>query len=349
MPPRKRAIDRIADKKRVFVHQQFRVHVDLAASVQARVDRLLKRYIDRLHAIAPTEPIRRGDQLNRLDTLITETRALTRRTMRGINSTLTDTGITLAREDVRYTTGVMAQELGRDIAIQSLPGKVLERVANRALIEGAPTATWWQRQGDQLQRAFEDRVRRGLMQGSSPTEIMRAIKGTAKRGYKDGIMTEQRKGQVEALVRSSLSAVDNAIVIEESQQHDFVEGWQLFTTFDSKTCPTCAALSGGAFDFDGNPLEQSKVQIKSPVAHPPIHVNCRCNTIPVVEGEALVEDGYFGDWLANEPEASQREVLGDARYDLWKSNKLSMTDLVSQKGNPLTLRELRARYGKEAA
>src|SRR5512139_1612731 len=238
---RQRVIDRIADRKRVFTHQTFRVHVDLAASVQSRVDRLLTKYVERLHAIDPTAPTRRGDQLNRLNALITETRALTRRTMRGIDDTLTDKGITLAREDVRYTTQVLAQELKRDIAVTPLPGKTLARVANRAIIEGAPTATWWARQGDQLQRAFEDRVRRGLMQGSSPHEIMRAVKGTAKRGFKDGILTEQRRGQVEALVRSSLMAVNNAVVTTEYQTHDFVEGYQLLVTFDSKTCPICAA------------------------------------------------------------------------------------------------------------
>jgi len=230
--------------------------------------------VERLHEIAPTEPLRRGDQLNRLDQLITETRAITRRTARQIDSTIKATGIELARQDIRYTTDVLATELARDIAVTPLPGRVLRRVADRAIIEGAPTATWWSRQADQLQRAFEDRVRRGLMQGSAPQEIMRAIKGTAKRGFKDGIMTEQRKGQVEALVRSSLMAVNNSIAVEESQQHDFVKGYQWMVTFDSKTCPTCQALSGGAFDFEGNPLEHSKVQIKAPTPYPPAHVNC---------------------------------------------------------------------------
>jgi len=81
-------------------------------------------------------------------------------------------------------------------------------------------------------------------------------------------------------------------------------------TFDSKTCPTCQALSGGAFDFDGNPLEQSKVQIKAPTPYPPAHVNCRCTTIPLVEGEPLAQDEYFGDWLGAQDEDYQREVLG---------------------------------------
>jgi len=77
--------------------------------------------------------------------------------------------------------------------------------------------------------------------------------------------------------------------------------------------------------------------------------NCRCTTIPLVEGEPLAQDEYFGDWLGTQDEDYQREVLGDQRFELWKTNKLDTRDMVDQRGNPLTLKQLTAKYGESKA
>lgn len=49
----------------------------------------------------------------------------------------------------------------------------------------------------------------------------------------------------------------------------------------------------------------------------------------------------YEDWLKRKPAEFQKEVLGPGKYRLWKQGKISLRDLIDQKGNPLTIEELR--------
>jgi len=57
----------------------------------------------------------------------------------------------------------------------------------------------------------------------------------------------------------------------------------------------------------------------------------------------------YNDWLLTQPEAVQIDVLGPGRFRLWKQNKLSMADMVNQKGRPLTIAQLEERFGEVEA
>jgi hypothetical protein len=54
----------------------------------------------------------------------------------------------------------------------------------------------------------------------------------------------------------------------------------------------------------------------------------------------------YEDWLRTQDEETQKEVLGPARWELWKGGKLSMTDMVHQNGRALTLGELRSKAAR---
>jgi len=57
----------------------------------------------------------------------------------------------------------------------------------------------------------------------------------------------------------------------------------------------------------------------------------------------------YQDWFKTQGKDFQLEVLGRGRYDLYSQGKLTdLTDLVSQRGNPLTVRELKQQYGVAA-
>ena len=51
-------------------------------------------------------------------------------------------------------------------------------------------------------------------------------------------------------------------------------------------------------------------------------------------------DINFEQWLKTKGEGFQLEVLGPARYQLFKDGKISLLDLVDQSGNPITLQQL---------
>ena len=55
-------------------------------------------------------------------------------------------------------------------------------------------------------------------------------------------------------------------------------------------------------------------------------------------------DTDYDTWFRSLTKERQLEILGPGRYQMWKDNKLSFSDMVDQSGNPMTLADLRAKY-----
>lgn len=57
-------------------------------------------------------------------------------------------------------------------------------------------------------------------------------------------------------------------------------------------------------------------------------------------------DGYvpesmdYESWLKTKPEAFQKKILGDPKYKLWKSGKITFSDLIDESNRPLSIDEL---------
>ncbi|MNP07835.1 hypothetical protein D3C76_998780 [compost metagenome] len=51
----------------------------------------------------------------------------------------------------------------------------------------------------------------------------------------------------------------------------------------------------------------------------------------------------YAEWLARQPAAFQRDVLGPARYELFSKGELSIDRFVDDDGKTLTLKQLRER------
>lgn len=68
--------------------------------------------------------------------------------------------------------------------------------------------------------------------------------------------------------------------------------------------------------------------------------NCRTTLIPVLTEEKAADDLGFDRWASKQSAARQKEIFGPGRLELWKSGKISLTDLIDQQGRPRTLEQL---------
>lgn len=53
----------------------------------------------------------------------------------------------------------------------------------------------------------------------------------------------------------------------------------------------------------------------------------------------------YNEWLKTKGDKFAREVMGEGKFNLWKAGKITQSDLLDQSGNPLTLAELREKFG----
>lgn len=95
---------------------------------------------------------------------------------------------------------------------------------------------------------------------------------------------------------------------------DVLSGWVWTASLSRRTCAMCLAMHGKVFSVEER-LES--------------HPNCRCVQVPLVEGAEAPQPGEA--WLAAEAEEIQRAVLGDAKFELFKSGRLRLSDLVGER------------------
>jgi hypothetical protein len=124
----------------------------------------------------------------------------------------------------------------------------------------------------------------------------------------------------------------------------------------------CIAYDGQLWDLQGGPIGSTELPFNG---GPPRHWNCRSVLVPItkswkelgikakdassggrasMDGE-VAKETKFGDWLGRKSEEDQNRILGKGKAQLWRDGKISLTDLLDQRGNPLTLEELQGKYG----
>lgn len=330
----------------------------LEANVRARVFRLIGQMQKELVA-----------QLNRQD-LTAFSRARTEALLKQVNETIADYYLRAQGELEVTLQGVARVQASHTVAITSganLPTDTFfGRLVGRLLIQGAPSAVWWSRQSGDLAFRFASAVRTGLGLGETNEQIVRRIVGSVRNGI-PGVMETSRKN-ARALVHTSIQTVANASRMETFRQNrETIKGVRQLSTLDSHTTYTCMAYSGGEWNLDGKPINGTKlpfVNAGGSVDGVPRHWNCRSVLVPITKtfrelgidvdevptGTRASRNGpvraniTFEQWLSRRTKAQQDEQLGAGRAQLWREGKITLEQLLSFNGNPLTLAQLQSRY-----
>lgn len=260
---------------------------------------------------------------------------------------------------INYAVGI---DLAKAINFNDEQARVL---ISEAWINGRTVSEMMDGMEETFAREFKQAVREGYMTGDTNEEIARRITGyTDKQGaYHAGIDEGVARKSAERMVRTAMMGIANAVREEVFKSNEeVVKGREWVATLDTRTCVACAARDGKAWDMEGKPLNGHSF----PYSPPPLHFSCRCCLSPVLrtweelgiegfedfdEGTRASMDGQvpgamdFEEWFETLDEERQEAILGKGRYELYKSGKISFSDLVDQNGRGLTVKELYEKYG----
>jgi hypothetical protein len=84
-------------------------------------------------------------------------------------------------------------------------------------------------------------------------------------------------------------------------------------------CPACLMADGRIYRIDEGFDE---------------HPNGRCAMIPILRNVPPVQYQTGQQWFAEQPEATQRRILGAGRFDAWQAGRASLDDMVTRRDNP---------------
>ncbi len=123
-------------------------------------------------------------------------------------------------------------------------------------------------------------------------------------------------------------AFREATRLQYGSNSQVVKGYKRLAARSDRTCPACIALDGERYELD-EPLNE--------------HPNGRCSMVPDVLDYAdlgldiprVPEPPNARDWLAQQPELVQRNILGDTRFRAYEAGELDLGDLVEIKTSPV--------------
>ena len=256
---------------------------------------------------------------------------------------------------------LLSGRAGRPIGFGRTEG---DRIATRTLIEGSVMGKHWKDMGRSLQDKFVTQMRISLRNGESIERMAARIAGGTIRGERvPGIMDITRR-QARTLTRTATNAVQNRSRLIALQNSDMVKAVQQVSTLDNRTSDICVAFSGQTWDAETlEPIGDSTLPFNG---GPPRHFNCRSTLNPVLKsfdklgfnvGELppatrasmdgqVAEDITFDRFLRGKTKTFQNKLLGPGRAQLWRDGKITLTQLVDMRGNPLTLSQLEATVGR---
>jgi SPP1 gp7 family putative phage head morphogenesis protein len=242
------------------------------------------------------------------------------------------------------TIAARSTALGMGAAANLPSTEVISSIMGRAIVQGAPMAAWWEKQAGDVAFNFAAAVRQGIVAAETNQQIVKRVLD---------VMTVS-KANAAALVQTTVATVStDAAKAVAAQNADIIKRIRAVETLDSRTCLRCMPLDGLEWEPDGTPIGHNV-----PLPSWPIHYNCRGLALYRITdeppgGSRATGDGQvaakttFNDWLDRQSKAKQEEILGQGRADLYRSGKITLSDLTSGTGRPLTIKQLNDKYNRE--
>lgn len=209
-----------------------------------------------------------------------------------------------------------------------------------------------------------DAIRMGFVENETNEQIIRRLRGTRAGKFQDGVLQISRR-DAEAVVRTAVSHVAGVARDQLLDSNDdLIKAVVWHSTLDMRTTSGCQIRDG----------KQYTVGTHKPMGHAipwaggpgRLHWRCRSTSYPLVKsweelglkGDELdpgtrasldgqvPQDLSYGDWLKRQSAERQDEILGPSRGKLMRSGGLPFDSFYTNRGELLTLEQLRQRESK---
>lgn len=212
-------------------------------------------------------------------------------------------------------------------------------------------------EADRLKR-ISDAVRMGYLLNEPTPQITRRVIGTLAQNREDGAIQASRR-DLAAVTRTAVSHVAATARQKFAKANsDIVKGKQWLSTLDTRTTTICIIRDRLMYSLDGKPVGHKIPYLRGPGR---AHFCCRSTEtlvlkswremgIPIDEMDAgtrasmdgqIPGDTTYAEWLARQSPERQRQVLGAQRAALVQAGKLTVPEFYNDKGEFLTLAQLR--------
>lgn len=249
-----------------------------------------------------------------------------------------------ARATTEQLRSVVAESPTMDLTISNLTRAEVKAIAEFP-IAGLGIGEWFEKQASDMNAATRGQIQLGLLNGEGPTEIARRL---VPPDDKSPAVLRRARANAETLVRTTTTTVQTQAAYETmaSIGPELVPRYRYVAVRDGRTTPICRALDGQEFRFDDPRAKR-----------PPQHVNCRSTIVAIPDYENLgipapntIKGGFtmgsYSGWLRTQPTATQDAILGQTGAKLFREERATLAELVTDDGRRMTASALQTLYGR---
>lgn len=213
---------------------------------------------------------------------------------------LQEIGIDLA--DRQFGRSVAAA--GVEITLRRLPDQQIAQLVG-FLADGSPLSRLLVELGPEAGQRMRDTLIRGVALGWNPREMERRA-----RESQGAVLSRSLK----IMRTEALRPYREYAHLNYQANSHVVRGWYWSSALQTRTCASCWAMHGTFHRLDER-LDD--------------HPNGRCTQVPAVRGfEFEMQTGV--DAFARLGADEQRAVLGEAKYDAYRTGRIGLPDLVAR-------------------
>ncbi|MED5729744.1 phage minor head protein [Enterobacter hormaechei] len=246
----------------------------------------------------------------------------------------------------------------KHVPLQSIAPEQVYASAVAQPFQGRLLKEWGQKlESDRLDK-ITSAVRTGFLQGETVEQIVKRVAGTPQLNRQDGVINASRR-DLAVVARTAVNHMAATARQEFAQANsDIVKAKQWSSTLDTHTSQWCIIRDRKLYSLDGKPLGHAIPYLRGPGK---IHFCCRSCEILITKSweELQIASGElssatrasmsgqipaglsFSEWLVRQPYARQEQVLGVTRARMLRDGKITVPDMFNDRGEFLTLDELR--------
>ena len=196
-----------------------------------------------------------------------------------------------------------------DVTFSRLPVEAVQNIVSIARA-GKPLGDLLQARYPLTAQAVATQLINGVALGYNPRKTARLI---VQNGLSQGLnhtLLVARDQQLRAYKQASLQAYRASGV---------VRGYHRLAAKNRRTCLSCLQDDGNFY-----PLDEDMPQ----------HPQCRCTRVPALIDAPPPVWTTGREWFDVQPEATQRKMMGNRRFEAWQKKKFTFDDLTKIHQNP---------------
>lgn len=300
--------------------------------------------------------------VKRLEGLLASVRALNRQTVDTAMLTLTQELQQFAAYEVRFQYQLLMVLIPDEVLTHAPLYLVSPEQAYAAAMakpfQGSLLAEHMETFSEDRMRRLVNTVRDGYLASDTTEQIVRRWCGTEAKHYQDGAQEITHRNAA-SIVKTAINHTAAVARTEfASKNADIIKGKVWLSTLDTRTTPLCRIRDGCRYTLDDKPIGHTIPYLAGPGR---IHWCCRSTETFITPSwrelgidsdemspatrasmDGQVSATTYGEWLQRQPYDRLVAIVGEKRARLMRDGGMRFDEFYSDKGEWLTLAQLKA-------